>query len=100
MTVFAVEYVYAEDSDALRNEHRPAHRAFLGDYLEAEGPVEVLASGPCPITDGALLIFRAESEEELRKVLEKDPFNKVGALDKTVVTEWNPVTGLLKDYAS
>ncbi|MCW4465243.1 YciI family protein [Glutamicibacter sp. MNS18] len=100
MTVFAVEYVYAENSDELRNEHRPAHRAYLGGFLQDGGSVQVLASGPCPITDGALLIFSAETEQALREVLDGDPFNKVGALDKTVVTEWNPVTGLLSAFAS
>ncbi|WP_279402862.1 hypothetical protein [Arthrobacter sp. JCM 19049] len=44
--------------------------------------------------------MRAESEEALRKVLDEDPFNKTGALDKTVITQWNPVTGLLKEYSS
>lgn len=100
MKVFAVEYVYAEDSKELRNEHRPTHRGYLSEFLESDGPVQLLASGPCPITDGALLIMRAESEEALRKVLEEDPFNKTGALDKTVITQWNPVTGLLKEYSS
>lgn len=100
MTVFAVEYVYAENSVELRNEHRPAHRAYLADFLDTTAPISVLASGPCPVTDGALLIFRAGSEQELRQVLANDPFNKVGALARTEVTEWNPVTGLLKEFAS
>ena len=100
MTVFAVEYVYAENSDELRNEHRPAHRAYLSDFLQEGAAVQVLASGPCPITDGALLIFSAESEQALRDMLENDPFQKVGALERSVITEWNPVTGLLSDYAS
>ena len=61
MTVFAVEYEYAQDSTELRNEHRPAHRAFLTEYLE-ETNVRLLASGPTPVLDGALLIFAAANE--------------------------------------
>lgn len=100
MTVFAVEYVYADDSVELRNEHRPAHRTYLADFLDTSAPVSVLASGPCPATDGALLIFQAGSEQELRRVLEDDPFNKVDALKRVEITEWNPVTGLLSQFAS
>ncbi|TAP25689.1 MULTISPECIES: YciI family protein [Micrococcaceae] len=99
MTVYAVEYVYAQDSDELRNEHRPAHREYLCDFL-VEGPVRVLVSGPTPVNDGALLIFAAESEEGLNEFLANDPFAKVGAIAKTTVTEWNPVIGLLQEFAS
>lgn len=99
MTVFAVEYVYAQDSVELRNEHRPAHREYLGGFL-SEGPVRVLASGPTPVADGALLIIAAQSQTELEEVLANDPFNKAGALAETKITEWNPVTGLLKEFAA
>ena len=34
MTVFAVEYVYAADSGAIRDETRPAHRAWLSDLAD------------------------------------------------------------------
>lgn len=99
MTVFAVEYEYAQDSTELRNEHRPDHRAFLTEYL-GEGSVRLLASGPTPVLDGALLIFVAASEEALKEVLALDPFNKVGGLAKVSITEWNPVIGLLSEFAS
>ena len=55
MTVFAVEYAYAENSTELRDEHRPAHR----EYLQL-----------------------------------------VGAVGSATITEWNPVMGLLKEFAS
>lgn len=99
MTVFAVEYEYAQDSTELRNEHRPAHRAFLSEYL-SEGEVRLLASGPTPVLDGALLIFVAVSESALKEVLAADPFSKVGGLGKTTITEWNPVIGMLSAFAS
>ncbi len=99
MTVFAVEYVYAQNSTELRNENRPAHREFLGGYI-GEGAVQLLASGPTPVNDGALLILAAESEDALVQVLNQDPFNISGALARTIITEWNPVTGLLKEFSS
>lgn len=99
MTVFAVEYAYAENSTELRNEHRPAHREYLGGFL-GEGAVRLLASGPTPVNDGALLIFAAESPEALKEVLLNDPFKKVGGVGKATVTEWNPVMGMLNEFAS
>ncbi len=100
MTVFAVEYVYAENSTELRNEHRPKHREYLGSFLAEDASVRLLASGPTPANDGALLIMAAQSEEELVKVLDNDPFKLSGAVAKSILTEWNPVTGLLNEYAS
>lgn len=99
MTVFAVEYTYAQNSTELRNEHRPAHREYLGGFLDNDS-VRLLVSGPTPVADGALIIFAADSEEALNEVLANDPFNKVGALGKSVVTVWNPVMGMLSDFAS
>ncbi|MFK0083552.1 YciI family protein [Glutamicibacter sp. NPDC090743] len=99
MTVFAVEYAYAENSTELRNEHRPAHRQYLCGFL-GEGAVRLLASGPTPVNDGALLIFAAEAQAALDEVLSNDPFQKVGGIGAATVTEWNPVIGLLEDFAS
>lgn len=99
MTVFAVEYAYAENSTELRDEHRPAHREYLGGFL-GEGAVRLLASGPTPANDGALLIFAVESEAALHEVLANDPFQKVGGVGSATVTEWNPVLGQLKEFAS
>ncbi|MBF6671092.1 MULTISPECIES: YciI family protein [Glutamicibacter] len=99
MTVFAVEYVYAEDSVELRNEHRPAHREYLVGFVN-EGPARVLASGPTPATDGALLIIAAESEAVLNELLANDPFNKVGAIAQANISEWNPVIGLLQEFSA
>ncbi|WIV44983.1 YciI family protein [Glutamicibacter nicotianae] len=99
MTVFAVEYAYAENSTELRDEHRPAHREYLEGFL-GEGSVRLLASGPTPVSDGALLIFAAESQVALEDVLSNDPFQLVGAVGSATITEWNPVMGLLKEFAS
>jgi uncharacterized protein YciI len=54
MTVFAVEYVYVADSDALRDEARPAHRAWLAGLAEDD---KLLASGPFGDVAWALMIF-------------------------------------------
>ncbi|MFE4195441.1 YciI family protein [Paenarthrobacter sp. NPDC056912] len=97
MTVFAVEYVYVADSDALRDEARPAHRAWLGDLAEAG---TLLASGPYGDGAGALLIFRSADEAELNAVLKQDPFASAGVIAGIRTTEWSPIIGLLAAHAS
>jgi len=99
MTVFAVEYVYAQDSTELRNEHRPVHREYLGGFVAEGGNVRLLAAGPTPANDGALLLMQAASEADLVKVLDNDPFKIHGAVAESHIQEWNPVTGLLKEFS-
>lgn len=96
MSVFAVEYVYAAESDAGRDEVRPAHRAWLGGFLD-DG--RLVASGPYVDGSGALLLFTAESEAALLEDLKRDPFNVQGFVAGLRVTEWSPVTGALSQFA-
>lgn len=97
MTVFAVEYVYAADSTAARDEHRPAHRAWLAGLVE-DG--RLLASGPYGDGAGALLIFSVQDEAGLNELLKQDPFAVAGTIAGIRSTEWAPVTGLLAAHAS
>ncbi|WP_284979954.1 YciI family protein [Arthrobacter sp. fls2-241-R2A-200] len=97
MTVFAVEYVYVAESDAVRDETRPAHRAWLGDLAEAG---QLLASGPYGDGAGALLVFKAAGEAALTDLLMKDPFAEAGVIAGIRTTEWSPVIGLLAEHAS
>ena len=64
MSIFAVTYSYGGPVEVL-NEHRPAHRAYLGE-LAQQG--KVMGSGP--FTDdgaaGALLVFSAGARNPLR----------------------------------
>lgn len=97
MTVFAVEYVYAADSSAVRDEHRPAHRAWLAGLVE-EG--QLLTSGPYGDGAGALLIFKVQDEAALNELLKQDPFAVAGTIAGIRSTEWTPVIGILAAHAS
>jgi uncharacterized protein len=57
-------------------ELRPAHLAFLGQK-EREG--KIFARGRFSDGAGGLIIYRAESFDEARKVAESDPYVKNGA---------------------
>ncbi|MFD6097048.1 YciI family protein [Nocardiopsis flavescens] len=97
MAVFAVTYTYAENSDAARDEHRPAHREYLGGLSEQGAN---LVSGPFGPQDapGALLLFRGGSAGEVRALLEKDPFVLEGLVADVQVREWSAVLGPLAEH--
>ncbi len=92
MSAYAVEYVYSPDAADVRDEHRPAHRAWLASLVE-DG--RVLATGPFIDGTGALLIFKTDNEDALNRLLTADPFNIAGGIAGLKVTEWNPMMGLL-----
>ncbi|WP_427016951.1 YciI family protein [Pseudarthrobacter sp. P1] len=92
MSVYAVEYVYAPEEAQIRDDHRPAHRAWLSALVESGN---VLASGPFGDGAGALLIFQAEDESTLNQILSQDPFSIAGGIAGAKITEWNPVIGHL-----
>lgn len=89
MSIFAVTYHYVAEPEALAGV-RPIHREWLAEQL-AEG--KLLASGPMVDVPNALLIFKAESLEELSALLDNDPFDIAGYIGERVINEWNPVFG-------
>ena len=91
MQPHAVIYRYVDDPAAL-DEHRPRHRDHLRTLLEAghlvvSGPL-VEGGGP-----GALLIFRAESTDQVAQWLDDDPFKTVGLIAEREIRGWNPAFG-------
>jgi uncharacterized protein YciI len=86
---FAVEYVYIEDVPR-RHAVRPRNRDYLGGLAE-QG--KVLAAGAWTADDGALLLFEAEDEAELRRILDGDPYREAEVIASTRVTPWSPVLG-------
>jgi uncharacterized protein YciI len=91
MAKFAVQYVYGPDQDRLA-EVRPTHRDYL-DALVEKGAL--LLSGPYADAEGALLIFEAADEAELRGILAADPYAGAQVLSETTVREWNAIKGTL-----
>lgn len=92
MSYFAVHYSYASAPDRL-DALRPEHRAFLGSLTD--GPL--VASGPYvdAAAPAALLILRAESASAVEGILDEDPFWIAGLIDERLISEWNPLIGIL-----
>jgi len=90
MTIFAVHYDYAPDKAAVRDEHRPLHREWLGEEYAAGN---VLACGPYPDGTGALIMIRAESHDAAQVFLANDPFHAQHAIEAVRIVEWTQVYG-------
>jgi uncharacterized protein YciI len=84
---FAVLATYTTDK-AKTAEIRPLHRAHLTDLFK-KGKLAI--SGPFGDDSGGLLVFEAESKEEVEALLAGDPFVKNGVITSTVIQYWNTV---------
>ena len=62
-----------------------AHRAFM-NALEADGLVRL--GGPLEEREDVLLIFHAESGEDIERRLDADPWTRSGILSTTRISRW------------
>ncbi|NLI19773.1 MAG: hypothetical protein GX427_13360 [Actinomycetales bacterium] len=88
--IIAVRYDYDPEQDL--SIVRPAHRQFLRGLLDAGS---LLASGPLPRSNGALIILSGDSPEAALQLLEADPFLAAGCILRRTAEEWDPVLGVL-----
>lgn len=98
MAVFAVHYTYCDDAEAIAA-GRPQHRAYLRSLVEAG---QLLASGPYVGVDPdqALLIFAADSAEQVAALLADDPFQRDKLVASQEITPWNALLGAFAEHAS
>ncbi|NEA40686.1 YciI family protein [Streptomyces sp. SID11385] len=96
MALFAVVYAYPAGSEAPRDTHRPAHRAYLGELADRG---HLLVSGPLsnPAGEGGLLVLRADSAEAALAHTEQDPFRLQGLVENITVHEWKAAVGPLAE---
>jgi uncharacterized protein YciI len=92
VSLFAVFYTYAEGSDDKRDEHRPAHRAFLRELHDA-GKLKVCGPWGPEEAPGGMLIFEGESAAEIGALLDRDPFAEVGVVAERSIKSWGIVIG-------
>jgi uncharacterized protein YciI len=92
VSLFAVFYTYAGGSDDTRDEHRPAHRAFLRELHEA-GKLKVCGPWGPEEPPGGMLIFEGESAAQIGELLDDDPFRKVGVVADRSIKSWGIVIG-------
>jgi len=79
--------------DALRDEHRAAHRAYL-----ASGVVKVVLAGPLMTDDNkkniaSFMVVDVDNLEQARRFHEGDPFTKAGVFGQSFVHIWDKHIG-------
>lgn len=88
---FAVTYHYVADILEKRTPHRAAHQERL---RQAEGEGLLLAGGAfADPVDGALLIMRAASPDEVRAWADQDPYSEAGLITGVTIREMNLAFG-------
>jgi uncharacterized protein len=90
MPVFAVHYTYVDDPEVVTR-HRPAHRDFLRDLLDRGIVLAAGAYSDGPA--GALLIFRADTEQAIATLLLDDPFQQLGLVQDCRIRAWGQAMG-------
>lgn len=94
MAVYAITYVYAENSDAGRDKFRPDHKQHISSLAD-QGVV--LMSGPLGAgeTPGALIVVQAESKPAALALTDDDPFRRNDLVASVSAVEWIPMLGRL-----
>ena len=88
MSHWVLEYRYV-DPDA-RARVRPDHLAYMAG-LHDRG--RVVMGGPVGDGSGALVVLRADSEEEVRAIIADDPYTAAGVAADHVVRPWTVAIG-------
>lgn len=86
MAYFVLEYRYG-DMDA-RARVRPEHLAYMS-MLNVEG--KVVMAGPVGDGSGAMVVFRADEEAEVRRLVDADPYTAEGVSAGATIRLWNVV---------
>lgn len=88
MAYYVLEYTYG-DMEA-RSRVRPRHLDYM-NRLHAEGAV--VMAGPVGEGTGAMVVYQAASPEEVRRLVEEDPYAIEGVAVESSLREWNVVIG-------
>ncbi|MDV7355161.1 YciI family protein [Rhodococcus oxybenzonivorans] len=91
MALFAVIWSYTTDA-SVKEAARAEHLIFVKDAA-ARGVLQ--EAGAWADGAGALLVFKADSEDALRSLLAEDPYVTQGVVVGERIYEWNPVIGPL-----
>lgn len=67
---------------------RPAHREYSKSLLDSG---KLTASGPWVDDSGALIIYEAADEAEVRAIMAADPYNSGEIVKSVEIKEWNQV---------
>ena len=90
MKTFVALMEFAPDALEKRAPLREEH---LRRFMAHRDAGKIVAAGPwAEAYDGALIIFRADSQEDVDQFIRDDPYYAAGLWPSYRVREWNPIT--------
>lgn len=84
---YAAIAVYTNDAATIAKA-RPAHREYLTGLIQ-QG--KLVISGPFSHDRGGLLVYEAETSEQVEKLVAEDPFATQGVFVSWEIEPWNVV---------
>ena len=90
---FIIDYTDLPDTQELRAEIRPLHRAHI--YQDGTD-VKIVLSGPTTRLDGrpgTMLVVQADDLEQAQQFAKTDPYVSKGVVERVEVRSWNWVLG-------
>lgn len=88
---FLLLYDYVENIVERRAPYREEHLALAREYVD-RGEV-VLGGAFADPVDGAVIVFKAESQQQVEQFVERDPYVVHGLVTKWRIRRWNAVIG-------
>jgi uncharacterized protein len=92
--LFVATCVDKPHSSDKRMENRPAHLAYLNGLSSKVKIGGALLASDHATPVGSMIIFEAESEDEVLALLAKDPYSLVELFESVSVRPWRPRVGL------
>jgi uncharacterized protein len=86
MARFVVQLSFKDNTRRL--EVRPVHREYLRGLLD-QG--RLVTAGPFADDTGALLVYEAADEAEVRDILAADPYTAADVYEIEQLREWTPI---------
>ncbi len=90
MKTYATIFTFVPNALELRKPFREAHLKHFHELRDA-GRI-VMAGGWADVYDGALVVFRAESRDEVEKIIQEDSYYKAKLWPEYSIREWNVLT--------
>jgi uncharacterized protein YciI len=87
MARFVLQLAF-KDNRERRLEVRPAHRDYLRKLVD-DG--RLVTAGPWADDTGAMLMYEAADEAEVRAILRDDPYTDADVYEVAVLKEWTPL---------
>ena len=89
MKTYAVIFTFVPNAMEERKPYREAH---LKHFYELRDADRIIMSGPwADEYDGGLIVFRAESQMEVEKIIQEDPYYQANLWREIHIREWNVV---------